>query len=211
MSPAPLPDPSSIAEPAPPRHRRRWLWGGVGVAGVVVVAVLAFGVFGVQTLVVDDTVDEGALELDSGAVIPDDGPVADGSGPSTSAPPAPEVELEADTEAPAPPPPTTEPAVTLVATGGFAGEDHPGEGTANIYTDGTQGVVRFEDDFATDNGPDLFAVVYVGDERIELGRLKGNRGSQNYVLPEGVDPAAVDAVSVWCKRFDSTFTTATVG
>jgi len=66
--------------------------------------------------------------------------------------------------------------------------------------------VRFEDDFATDNGPDLFVVVYVDGERIELGKLKGNQGSQNYELPESVDPQRVESVAVWCKRFDSIFT-----
>ena len=71
--------------------------------------------------------------------------------------------------------------------------------------------VRFEDDFSTDNGPDLYAVVYVGGERLELGVLKGNQGAQNYEVPPDVDPASIEAVAVWCKRFDSTFTTATLG
>ncbi len=70
--------------------------------------------------------------------------------------------------------------------------------------------MRFEDDFSTDNGPDLHAVVYVGDERVDLGALKGNIGAQNYELPSEVDPASVTTVAVWCKRFDATFTEAAV-
>lgn len=94
------------------------------------------------------------------------------------------------------------------ATGTFRGVDHPGQGTVNLLTDGVQTFVRFEDDFSTDNGPDLFAVAYVGGERIELGVLKGNVGSQNYELPADIDPVSVEQVAVWCKRFDSTFTIA---
>ncbi|MGI8939754.1 MAG: DM13 domain-containing protein [Iamia sp.] len=216
-------DPSPTTTTPPERRSRRpWYIGG-GVLGLLVVAFLAFGVFGVHTLFVDDTVDEAGFEFESGAVIPDGGSDAEPTADTpieTTAPPAeagpdataspdpgpPEAEPEA---APAPTP--TEPAIRLVATGGFSPDNHPGEGTTNIYTDGTQAVVRFEDDFSTDNGPDLYAVVYVGGERVELAPLKGNKGSQNYVLPDGIDPASIESVSVWCKRFDSTFTTATVG
>ncbi len=214
------PDPTPTTSPER-RSRRPWYIGG-GVFGVLVVAVLAFGVFGVQTLFTDETVDEAGFEFDSGAVVPDGRTT---TAPSASAPAettAPPVEVGPDvTVAPEPTPPEaepeaapappTEPALRLVATGGFSPDNHPGEGTTNIYTDGTQAVVRFEDDFSTDNGPDLYAVVYVGGERVELGQLRGNRGSQNYELPEGLDPDSIEAVSVWCKRFDSTFTTANVG
>lgn len=219
------------------RSKRPWLIGG-GVLGLLVVAVLAFGVFGVQSLFIDDQVDEEAFEFESGAVAPDVGAPSDPAA-TTEADPAPTTEAraaevgpeasdapepgppEAEAEAaPAPeqnpppsetaPPASTEPAVSLVARGGFSPEDHAGRGTVNLYTDGNQSVVRFEDDFATENGPDLYAVVYVGGERVELGQLKGNQGSQNYELPADIAPESVNAVSVWCKRFDSTFTTATV-
>lgn len=79
-----------------------------------------------------------------------------------------------------------------------------------MLSDGVQAFVRFEDDFAT-NGPDLYVVVYVDGERLELGVLKGNQGAQNYEVPSDVDPASIEAVVVWCKRFDSTFTTAELG
>lgn len=210
------PDPLA---PTPPerRSRRPWMVGGA-LVGLAVVAILAFGVFGVQALFVDDEVEEAAFEFDSGAVTPGGASTpAEDPAPSTTAegataPPAGAEPGSVDGAAPAPPPATTapQPSVELVATGGFSPGDHPGSGTANIFTDGNQSVVRFEDDFATDNGPDLFAVVYVGEQRIELGRLKGNQGSQNYELPPDLDPSTIDAVSVWCKRFDSTFTTATV-
>lgn len=61
------------------------------------------------------------------------------------------------------------------------------------------------------NGPDLYAVVLVDGDRVELGELKGNQGAQNYELPGDIDPATVETVEVWCKRFDSTFVSAPVG
>jgi hypothetical protein len=139
-------------------RRRRWPWLVGGLVVLAGVAVLAFGVFGVQALWIDDEVDEEAFVFTSGASIPDGGPTAT----------------------------TTAPAV----------ED--------------EAVVRFEDDFATDNGPDLKVVVHVAGEQVEVAPLKGNIGAQNYELPAGIDPEAVESVGVWCKRFDYTFTTATL-
>lgn len=161
----------------------------LGVAAVVVLAVgafLAFAVFEVQTLFTDETVAEEAPTFASGA----------GGGTGTDTPAGGDVPAQEG--------------VTTAATGTFEGREHPGEGTVNLLTDGTQTFVRFEDDFATDNGPDLYAVVIVDGERVELGELKGNQGSQNYELPADIDPASVDAVQVWCKRFDAVFTEAAV-
>ncbi len=39
---------------------------------------------------------------------------------------------------------------------------------------------------------------------IELGKLKGNKGDQNYEIPEGIDVNEYGSVSVWCKRFNET-------
>ena len=194
-------------DPHPDREtpRRRGLLIGLAAAGLAVAAVLAFGVFGVQTLFIDDEVDEAGPTFRSGAT-----PTTQPQGGTASST---ETETETDAgEAPeaADAPTTTTPAVVEAGRGMFASGEHPGEGTAVVLTDGTQAFVRFEDDFATDNGPDLYAVAYVGGERVELGRLKGNRGAQNYELPSSVDPRSVEAVAVWCKRFDATFTTAEV-
>ncbi|HRW37481.1 MAG: DM13 domain-containing protein [Acidimicrobiales bacterium] len=190
--------------PAPTRRRGRWIAGGLVVAAAI--AAVAIGVFGVHTLFLDDEVSEAGPEFDSGARLDDatDGGPADDDPTATT-----DDGDEGDEGAPAAEPEA--PTVTTVATGTFTGVDHPGEGTVNLLSDGTQTFARFEDDFATDNGPDLYAVAYVAGERIELGRLKGNIGAQNYELPADVDPVAVEQVAVWCKRFDATFTEATLG
>lgn len=199
-------DPTTAPEPAPTadgRPSRRWWWIGGGIAVAAVAAFLAVAVFGVHTLFFDDEVSEAGPEFASGAELAT--PTTEG--PTTTAADAGGQGAAADATTTTAPP---EPTVTVAGSGTFVGVDHPGEGTVNLLTDGTQTFVRFEDGFATDNGPDLFAVAYVDGERIELGRLKGNVGAQNYELPPEIDPAAVDVVAVWCKRFDATFTEAPI-
>jgi hypothetical protein len=41
--------------------------------------------------------------------------------------------------------------------------------------------------------------------RTSLGKLKGNKGNQNYALPDDVEPARFTSVSIWCDRFDASF------
>lgn len=192
----PAPPPGSELPPhlRPPQKSKAPLLIGVGVVVVAVVAFLAFGVFGVHTLFTDKKVEEAGPTFASGASA--DGPTAGEEGGDTPAGDAPDG--------------GDAPAVTTAATGSFTGVDHPGEGTVNLLTDGSQTFVRFEDDFSTDNGPDLYAAVIVGGERVELGQLRGNQGSQNYELPADIDPASVESVQVWCKRFDVVFTEAAV-
>lgn len=185
--------------PDPPPSRHRW-WVVGGLVALVVAAVLAFGVFGVQALWIDDEVAEAAPVFDSGADLP---PTDELTSTTTTAP----VE-EGGTDTTAGPTTTTAPVARVAATGAFVEKGHPGEGTATLITDDTQTFVRFEDDFSTDNGPDLRVRVVVAGEVVDLGELKGNIGAQNYELPSGTDPAAVTSVDVWCRRFDYVFTEA---
>jgi Electron transfer DM13 len=119
-------------------------------------------------------------------------------------------------------PTTTVAATTTVAptttvpepvTGEFRGLAHGTSGTARVVTlEGGKRILRIED-LDTDNGPDL--VVYLspqpadgngfGNGAVNLGRLKGNKGSQNYELPADVDPANFGSVVIWCKRFSVAF------
>lgn len=181
-----------------PRRSRRPLWIGAGVVVLAVVVFLAIGVFGVQNLWIDDEVAEAAPVFDSGAGLPT----------ATTTTPAPPDEVAGEDEPATTTPPSTAPAVTVAGTGTFVERGHPGTGTVNLLTDGTQTFVRFEEDFATDNGPDLRVRAFVGDEAIDLGPLSGNVGAQNYELPADVDPTTVTRIDVWCRRFDYVFTDA---
>lgn len=112
------------------------------------------------------------------------------------------------------------PATNLeLAIGTFVGHEHPTTGRVRVLTlaDGSR-VLRLED-LDTTNGPDLRVwltdqpvrtgrdgwFVFDDGAYVDLGRLKGNQGSQNYVLPADVDLAAYRSVSVWCARFRVSF------
>ena len=96
---------------------------------------------------------------------------------------------------------------------------HTGEGSATVYElpDGSY-VLRFED-FRVTNGPDLRVILAThpdpqgrGDvhtgEYVELGKLKGNIGNQNYPLPEGLSPDDYGSVVIYCKPFQVVFSVA---
>ncbi|MEO5837903.1 MAG: DM13 domain-containing protein [Acidimicrobiales bacterium] len=99
--------------------------------------------------------------------------------------------------------------------GSFVDRSHPSSGVATITTDDTRTFLRFED-LRTDNGPDLFVYLSAGvtatapsgeldDDFVDLGKLKGNIGSQNYEVPSGTDLAKYKTVVIWCRRFATAF------
>jgi len=45
----------------------------------------------------------------------------------------------------------------------------------------------------------------IADAGINLGRLKGNIGDQNYAIPAGTDLSTFKSVLIWCKRFNTGF------
>jgi len=96
-------------------------------------------------------------------------------------------------------------------TGTFVGAGdgiHNAEGVAKVITlqDGNR-VLRLENLKAT-NGPDLY--VYLATDKgasdfVDLGRLKGNIGNQNYNIPQGTDLTKYNTVLIWCKSFSVLF------
>ena len=97
-----------------------------------------------------------------------------------------------------------------IKSGTFSGFDrlHTGSGTAKVISIDGKNYIRFEEDFSVTNGPDLYVGLGENGEYIkgsELEKLKGNIGSQNYELPEGVDPENIKEVWVWCKAFSVPF------
>lgn len=103
-----------------------------------------------------------------------------------------------------------------VARGAFRARAHAGSGTAAVVRLAGGGRKLTLTDFATDNGPDLRVylvkgpVTGDGDVRdpVDLGRLKGNIGNQQYDIPEGTDVAVYSTVVVWCRAFSVSFTQA---
>jgi electron transfer DM13 len=96
-------------------------------------------------------------------------------------------------------------------SGNFIGVNdgiHNAEGVAKVIAlnDGTY-VLRLEN-FKATNGPDLY--VYLATDKsasdiVNLGRLKGNIGNQNYPIPDGTDLTKYNTVLIWCKAFSVLF------
>ena len=112
-----------------------------------------------------------------------------------------------------------EKAAKVLTKGEFHNADKTGSGTATIYqlADGKR-VLRLSG-FAVENGPDLHVRLIAADDakdtasvaktdHVELGKLKGNKGNQNYDVPENVDLGKYRVVSIWCNRFSVNFAAA---
>jgi hypothetical protein len=95
--------------------------------------------------------------------------------------------------------------------GNFVGSGdgfHNVEGVAKVITleDG-KAFLRLENLMAT-NGPDLYVYLSTGkdvSDIVNLGRLKGNIGNQNYEIPAGTDLSKYNTVLIWCKAFSTLF------
>ncbi len=187
------------------------------IAGAVVVLVVAFLAFRPDKLFVDDAVDESLEDAFAASEVPT------ANTPATSTPPAPTEstpeasEPEEASITTSPPPPPSGPVV--VGSGSFYGIDHSAVGTATVYEQEGRYVLRLEDDTDIQNGPDLYVWVlesadYEGGDPevyLDLGKIKGNVGGQNYELPAGFDPEVHQAVLIWCLRFGVPFAAAPLG
>lgn len=179
---------------------------GLVVAGIV--AFLVFGVFGLQTAFIDETVTEAGPVFDSGAGTED-----------TEGTLSPEEQAEMDEameEAAANPVEVNEDTmpgeVVTLAQGSFVGHtNHTVVGQALVLNDGTeQRFLRLED-FESTNGPDLNVYLRADDDTfIDLGDLRGNIGNQNYEIPPDVDLDVHHTVQIWCVRFGVLFGDATL-
>ncbi len=114
----------------------------------------------------------------------------------------------------------TSSAVT-VKSGSFRDADdfHKGSGRAIIFRgpDGSN-LLRLEDLNVT-NGPDLHVFLTPHESpdsrndvnipgHVDLGKLKGNKGNQNYEIPDDVDVASQGSVVIYCKPFHVIFSVA---
>jgi hypothetical protein len=105
-----------------------------------------------------------------------------------------------------------------IAQGNFRDFDdfHRGSGSAAIFQQGPQRVLRFED-FEVTNGPDLHVLLVENVDAtgrddlgnyIDLGSLKGNIGNQNYEIAEDVNLDDFNGVMIYCQPFHVVFSTA---
>ncbi|HEX6252935.1 MAG TPA: DM13 domain-containing protein [Nitrososphaera sp.] len=85
---------------------------------------------------------------------------------------------------------------------------HNAEGQAKVIKLGDGSNFLRLEDFRSTNGPDLY--VYLSTDKgnsdfVNLGRLKGNIGDQNYKIPAGADLSKYDTALIWCQAFSVLF------
>jgi len=106
-----------------------------------------------------------------------------------------------------------------ILSGSFHSVAHDTMGTAAVHKIGSGERVLRLTDFMTSNGPDVRVYLVAAEDAsdsdtvknagfVELGKLKGTEGSQNYEIPASVDLDKYRAVTIWCARFGVNFGTA---
>jgi len=103
-------------------------------------------------------------------------------------------------------------------TGTFHGKVHNTSGRATIYKEEGGKLILRLTNFKTSNGPDVHVILVAAKDadddanflksdtqRVELGKLKGNEGDQNYEVPAGTDLSKFQTVSIYCERFNANF------
>jgi hypothetical protein len=108
--------------------------------------------------------------------------------------------------------------VKTLETGTFHGKVHQTSGRATIYQEANGKLILRLTNFKTSNGPDVHVILIAAKDadddanflkndtaRVELGKLKGNEGDQNYQIPAGTDLSKFQTVSIYCERFNANF------
>ncbi len=99
-----------------------------------------------------------------------------------------------------------------IARGGFVGtEEYFGGGAVRLIKFGDYYYLRFEDDFKVFRSLDSY--VYLGSddyysEESRIGELKGNAGSQNYLIPAELSPLEYNRVWIWSKSLETVLASA---
>ena len=117
----------------------------------------------------------------------------------------------------------TQPSATKLKTGSFRDQDsfHKGSGQATIYRSADGSLLLRLENLDVTNGPDLHVILSPhedpdsqGDVKtpgwVDLGKLKGNRGNQNYTIPDNVDVDAQGSVVIYCSPFHVIFSVASL-
>ena len=107
---------------------------------------------------------------------------------------------------------------SILSSGNVISVGHEGEGIAHVVELGNSNehILRFEN-LDVLNGPDLRVLLSENTnvrqsedlgEYIEIGKLKGNKGNQNYEIPSDIDISKYKTVVIYCKPFHVVFNVA---
>lgn len=86
------------------------------------------------------------------------------------------------------------------------------KGQWKIVEENGQTLIRFSKDFKTKSGPDLKVFLSpqaisevtgktATNEAILLGKLKSNKGTQDYIIPAGVNLVGLSSVLIHCEAY----------
>ncbi len=107
----------------------------------------------------------------------------------------------------------------VVSQGQLVSQEHETSGTVQLLRLPDKSLLVRIEDLNTSDGPDLKvwltdapvtpglsgAFVFDKGRSVDLGSLKGNRGSANYPVPADTDVEGLTSVSIWCARFNVSF------
>ncbi|MEP6761854.1 MAG: DM13 domain-containing protein [Sporichthyaceae bacterium] len=168
----------------------RWRQLAWPVVGAYAVSAAAIGGYLFYTSSVDKVVDEKVVVAAPRATASTPPPAGAASVATTSAPAGP----------------------VEVASGKFTNQAHDTSGRATLVEQPNGDRFLTLTRFKTDPGPDV-RVYLVPDpggsitDAVDLGKLKGNKGNQQYDVPAGTEAGAV---VIWCRAFTVAFGTATL-
>jgi hypothetical protein len=115
---------------------------------------------------------------------------------------------------------TETPTATTVATadvkpGNFQAGEHPTQGQVSVVKEAGKNYLEFDQNFKTDQGPDLYVILYRFEkppisgikekDYVSIARLQKISGNQRYALPNNVNLQEFKSVAIWCRKFNATF------
>ncbi|BAY11325.1 DM13 domain-containing protein [Calothrix sp. NIES-2098] len=111
--------------------------------------------------------------------------------------------------------PNTTVASSGAEVGAFKAKEQPTQGQVKVITEKRKRYLEFDQNFKTNQGPDLYVILYRSEnppisgikekDYISIARLQKTSGTQRYDLPETVKLGEFKSVAIWCRQFNATF------
>jgi Electron transfer DM13 len=119
-------------------------------------------------------------------------------------------------------------AAATIKSGTFVRGEHATRGGAKIVTKNGRSFLQLDSAFKTSSqGPDLVVTLHrsgnvIGTTQapnyalksgdyVVLSRLKKFSGAQTYAIPANINIANYRSVAIWCRKFNATFGSASLG
>ncbi|MCM0593053.1 MAG: DM13 domain-containing protein [Gloeotrichia echinulata DVL01] len=106
-------------------------------------------------------------------------------------------------------------ASSVVESGKFQAGEQPTQGKVNVITKNGKRYLEFDQGFKTNEGPDLFVILYRSEkppisgikdqDYVSIARLQKTSGTQSYVLAKNIKLEEFKSVAIWCRKFNATF------